>query len=78
MPQVAEPVHFAYEQTPNRLRWTRKQCDAIREAGVLSGRYELIDGEIISKKRQNPPHSMVVVYLVNWLHTVFGGLFVRT
>jgi Uma2 family endonuclease len=59
------------------VRWNRRQCRAIQEAGILEGRYELINGEIISKMGQNPPHRMVLVLLNTWLVSVFGGLFVQ-
>ena len=31
---------------PNRIRWTRDQCKSMQEAGILVGRYELVQGEI--------------------------------
>jgi Uma2 family endonuclease len=77
MPQMAEPVPAIPEPTPNRLRWTRRQCAAIRDAGILTGRYELIDGEVISKMGQKPPHVYVLQLLLDWLTGVFGGRFVR-
>jgi Uma2 family endonuclease len=64
------------EAAPNRIRWTRQQCEAIREAGILRGRYELVDGEIISKMGQNPPHSYAVRMVMGWLVRVFGVEFV--
>ena len=66
MPRTNEPA-------PNRVRWTRQQADAIREAGVLTGRYELIDGEIISHMGQKPAHAFVVRALLAWLTRVFGA-----
>ena len=77
MPQTVEPLRGDPVPTPNRIRWTRAQCDAIREAGVLTGRYELIDGEIISKMGQKPPHAAVVGLVFQWLVAVFGARFVR-
>lgn len=77
MPQTLEALPDAPEQTPGRIRWTRAQCDAIREAGVLTGRYELIDGEVISKMGRNPPHATATGLLSDWLSEVFGGPFVR-
>jgi Uma2 family endonuclease len=78
MPQLAEPIPCPYDLVPDRIHWTRAQCDAMREIGVLNGRYELIDGEVISKMGLNPPHSLTVIALRLWLSIVFGGEFVRT
>jgi Uma2 family endonuclease len=77
MPQIVEPLSFAPEPAPNRLRWTRSQCRAIVEAGILTGRYELIDGEVINKMGQNPPHATAMGYLQDWAAEVFGGACVR-
>ena len=78
MPQAAEPITCPYEPTPHRIRWTRAQYDTFRDTGVLNGRYELIDGEIISKMGVNPPHSGTLIAVRLWLSFVFGGSFVRT
>jgi Uma2 family endonuclease len=63
---------------PNRKRWTRQECARLIENGELEGRYELIDGEILSKMGQNPPHRITVILIVNWLAQVFGNLFIQT
>lgn len=78
MPHSVKPIPPSQEPAPNRIRWTRAQCDAIRDAGILVGRYELVDGEIISKMGQNPPHSVAVVLLAAYLSRVFGALCVRS
>src|SRR5437868_3188646 len=78
MPQIAEPVEYAPDPTPNRVRWTRKQCQALLDAGILEGRYELVDGEIISKMGQKPPHRIAVMLVCQWLRTLFGELFVHS
>ncbi|HZP81575.1 MAG TPA: Uma2 family endonuclease [Chthonomonadaceae bacterium] len=62
-----------YETIPHRLRWTRQQCDMMRDAGILTGHYELIDGQIISKMGQKPPHAYVVRALLTWLARLFGA-----
>lgn len=77
MSQVVEPPRGRSEPAPNRIRWTRAQCDAMREAGILTGRYELIDGEILIKMGQNPPHSAALTLLMAWLAGVFGARHVR-
>jgi Uma2 family endonuclease len=77
MPRLLGPTREPKVPAPNPVRWTRRQCDAIREAGVLSDRYELIDGEIISKMGQNPPHPFALGELDDWLAAVFGSRHVR-
>ena len=49
----------------------------MRDAGYLVGRYELIDGEIISKIGQNPPHAGRVGLFMAWLVSVFSAAHVR-
>jgi Uma2 family endonuclease len=78
MPQLAEPMPNPQYPAPHRIRWTRAQCDAMEEIGLLTGRYELIDGEILSTMGQNPPHRAAVVLLYAWLSALFGALFVQT
>ena len=77
MPQVAPPLLDTPERFPNRIRWTKSQCRAMQEAKILTGRFELIDGEIIPKMSQNPPHACAVRLLIAWLTTLFGVLHVQ-
>lgn len=42
-------------------------------AGLFAGqRLELIDGELIDKMGQNPPHAHVIEVLMDLLRTIFG------
>jgi Uma2 family endonuclease len=43
----------------------------------LNGRYELIDGEIISKMGQNARHRMTWMIISSWLASIFGSLCVQ-
>ena len=61
-----------------RKRWTRDDCQFLENAGLLDDRYELIDGEIISKMGQNAPHSTAVMFVIAYLLLVFGRERVRT
>ena len=63
---------------PNRIRWTRDQCRAMQDAGILIGRYELVQGEILLKMGQKPAHAYVIRMLTAWLIGVFGALHVQT
>jgi Uma2 family endonuclease len=61
-----------------RKRWTRDDCTFLERAGLLTGRYELIDGEIIVKTGQNRPHALAVSLLLAWLFSLFGARRVQT
>jgi Uma2 family endonuclease len=65
------------EPAPNRIRITRAMCDNLIKNDLLTGRYELIDGEVISKVGQNPPHAFVINRLMAWVAAVFGVDFMR-
>ena len=62
---------------PDRKWWTRRECEKIEKLGVMPERYELIDGEVISKMAQNPPHNVTLNRFVLWLIVVFGAKFLR-
>lgn len=60
-----------FEPFPNRRRWTCDECRQMAEIGLLEGRYELIDGEILSLLGQNPPHRMTLMLIAGWLVSLF-------
>jgi Uma2 family endonuclease len=66
------------ESFPNRRRWTVEQCYRLVDKGELPGRWELIDGEILSKMGQKPPHSFTLVLFAEWLTSLFGFRRTRT
>ncbi len=66
-----------WEPTPNRKRFTRKECEFLEQNQLLTERYELIDGEIIFKMPQNPPHALTVMLITAWLMRVFGEMYAR-
>ena len=66
------------ETFPNRKRWTVADCERLVKKGELVGRYELIDGEIISKMGQLAPHTIASILFGEWLVALFGYRFVRT
>lgn len=58
---------------PRRKRWTRSECDALAESGVLDcQKLELIEGELIDKMGKNRPHVNSLTLLMGWLVGVFG------
>jgi Uma2 family endonuclease len=66
-PEPAEPL------TPRRKRWTRAECAMLESSGIWDQqRLELIDGELISKMGQNPPHVVFVSLMLQWLVETLG------
>lgn len=58
--------------SPDRKRWTREEAQKISELFPLA-RYELIQGELIDKMGQNPPHALVIAILTELLSRAFPG-----
>lgn len=50
-----------YEIFPNRYRWTVAECYEMASEGRLIGRYKILDGEVIRKRGQNPPHRIAII-----------------
>jgi Uma2 family endonuclease len=43
------------------------------EAGLFAGqRYELIEGDLLEKMGQNPPHAYAISLLLTWLAGIYG------
>jgi Uma2 family endonuclease len=72
LPRKNTPATDPEEKFPGRIRWTRDDCARMVEGGFLTGRYELIDGVIISKRGQNRPHANAILALTHWLIRAFG------
>ena len=53
------------------VMWTREDCRKLEGIGLLPARWELIQGEIISKMGTNRPHAMRAQRMNAWLMTVF-------
>ena len=53
------------------VMWTREDCRKLEGMGLLPGRWELVQGEIISKTGTNLPHSMIAKRIDVWLSSVF-------
>ncbi len=61
-----------------RKRFTRSEVEAMLDAGVFEGqRFELIDGDLIDKMGQKPPHMFAIQRLQETLGGVFGLARVR-
>jgi hypothetical protein len=55
-----------------KLRWTREEAERLTEM-FPDQRFELIEGELINKMGQNPPHAYVIAVLTRLLGTAFAG-----
>ena len=58
---------------PRRKRFTRAEVQRLLEGGLFEGqRYELIEGDLIDKMGQHPPHAYAIRLVVAWLARIFG------
>jgi Uma2 family endonuclease len=58
---------------PPRKRWTRAECALLESSGIWEQqKLELIDGELISKMGQNPPHVILLSRMFEWLLQTMG------
>ena len=55
-----------------RKRWSRDECQFLENAGLLKGRYELLDGEIVSKMGHHFSHAITVSRLVCYAIEAYG------
>lgn len=56
-----------------RKKWTVRECRKMTETGLLEpGKYELIEGEIISKMGQGRMHIAVITQILKVLTAIFG------
>lgn len=60
---------------PHAIVWTRDDCQKMEQAGILSRRYELIEGEIVYMT-QFLPHRLSLNRVFAWLLLTFGETFV--
>jgi Uma2 family endonuclease len=65
------------EMFPNRYRLPVEAYYRLRELGFLEGCFEILDGEVISKRGQNPPHSSILTRLFRILAGLFGADYLR-
>ena len=63
---------------PPRKRFTRSEVDQMLDTGIFGGqRFELIDGDLIDKMGQNPPHATAIELCMEMLIQIFGIKLVR-
>jgi Uma2 family endonuclease len=64
---------------PRRKRWTRAECEKLVESGLLKpGRFELLEGEILFKMGQKPPHVLCVTLVLQVLFNIFGFEYIQS
>jgi Uma2 family endonuclease len=72
MPAAPMPIPEIADAAPARKRFTREEIERLAETGVFAGqRYELIDGDLVDKMGQNPPHSSGIQLLLEYLARFF-------
>lgn len=72
------PLPLLADEVLPRKRFTRAEVLHMMELGLFEGkRYELIDGDLIDKMRQKPPHAMGVQMVSEALAAIFGFRRVR-
>jgi Uma2 family endonuclease len=61
-----------------RVRFTREDVNQMTDAGLFADRrFELIDGDLIDKMGQKPPHAEAIELLLDLLFEAFGPRRVR-
>ncbi len=60
-----------------RRKTSREDCDCLEQAGRLTERYELIDGEILLKMPQHRPHVLTLFEVVDCLTRLFGADYIQ-
>jgi Uma2 family endonuclease len=56
---------------PPRKRFTVSEVERMLEVGLFAGqRLELIDGDLIDKMGQNPPHAFAIGLVLAWLSKI--------
>lgn len=58
---------------PRRKRWTRTECALLESSGMWEQqKLELVEGELLSKMGQNPPHVVFLNRMMQWLIETLG------
>jgi Uma2 family endonuclease len=78
MPALLKKEGVEMSGLPPRKIWTHEEYYRLHEIGMLPERCELINGEIILKMPQNPPHIHILFFIAKWLRQIFGYDYVNT
>jgi Uma2 family endonuclease len=75
---AAPQLPYDEELYSRRKRFTRQEVERLLDMGFFDGqRYELIDGELLDKMGQNPPHAEIIQNLTEILGRIFGNRLLR-
>ncbi len=77
MPAAVAVLDEPLDLGKDRIRWTRTRYHQLIDMDIVTERTELLDGDIIPKMPQNPPHRITLYFVSAWLETVFGRAFVQ-
>lgn len=56
-----------------RKKFTSDEVQKMLDSGIFAGqRFELLDGDLIDKMGQNPPHMSTIQLVLGWLVSLFG------
>jgi Uma2 family endonuclease len=69
---VLEAIDIQLNEVNSPKRWTREEAAKLTEL-FPDKRYELIEGELINKMGQKPPHAYVIAVLTKLLGSAFPG-----
>ena len=76
---AVEPLYESFPIEFRRKLWTRDECAAMEEAGLLEpGRYELIGGELLERMGKKRPHGIALNTIQYWLADLFGRAYVQS
>ncbi len=68
MPAAPTQTPEIAESALSRKRFTTEEVERLLETGFFADeRWELIDGDLINKMGQNPPHAFAIQRLMAWL-----------
>ena len=72
MPTFTQTPPVPTPLKPPRKRWTRSECAALEESGILAGQHlELVEGERIDKMGKKRPHGNSLTLLADWFEEGF-------
>jgi Uma2 family endonuclease len=76
--ELVEALHLSSEAPPCRKRFTRDEVERMLDLGLFEDqRCELIDGDLIDKMGQNPPHAAAIQLVSDRFKNLFGDGRVR-